>query len=204
MTTSRDLMITALDVAPGRPVEQGDLSLALAGAEVIDLLAAEAVRLDDDRIVPGYRPTHTDPLLARAAASLIRESPYESVDDWLWRRGRGLSAAYLAALETDGLVTRQPRRGMRFRAGNVVLADSPDRRAAADRWASDEPVLAFLGAVLGLRGAGGSGDTTSPSVDDDGVDTVLAAVHEALLQLEALRQRRAIEQAAFDNIWRGD
>ncbi|MFE7297195.1 GOLPH3/VPS74 family protein [Streptomyces sp. NPDC057579] len=204
MTTSRDLMITALDAAPGRPVEQGDLSLALAGAEVIDLLAAEAVALDDDRIVPGYRPTTTDPLLDQAAASLVRETPYESVGDWLWRRGRGLSAAYLAALEADGLLSRQPRRGVPLRAGHIVLADSPDRRTAAHRWASDEPVLAFLGTVVGIRGTDAEGSVNSPSVDDDGVDTVLAAVHDALLQLEALRQRRAIEQAAFDNIWRGD
>ncbi|MFF2809644.1 GPP34 family phosphoprotein [Streptomyces sp. NPDC058000] len=204
MTTSRDLMITALDVAPDRPVEQGDLSLALAGAEVIDLLAAEAIALDDDRIVPGYRPTTADPLLDQAAASLVRETPYESVGDWLWRRGRGLSATYLATLEADGLLSRQPRRGVRFRAGHIVLADSPDRRAAAYRWASDEPVLAFLGTAVGIRGADGESPAHSPSVDDDGVDTVLAAVHDALMQLEALRQRRAIEQAAFDNIWRGD
>ncbi|MGG2464504.1 GOLPH3/VPS74 family protein [Streptomyces sp. RGM 3693] len=204
MTTSRDLMITALDVAPDRPVEQGDLSLALAGAEVIDLLAAEAIALDDDRIVPGYRPTTPDPLLDQAAASLVRETPYESVGDWLWRRGRGLSAAYLATLEADGVLSRQPRRGVHFRAGHIVLADSPDRRAAAHRWASDEPILAFLGTAVGIRGADGDGSAHSPSVDDDGVDTVLAAVHDALMQLEALRQRRAIEQAAFDNIWRGD
>jgi hypothetical protein len=42
------------------------------------------------------------------------------------------------------------------------------------------------------------------SVDGGDVDTVLACVHDALMNLEALRQRRAIEQAAFDNIWRGD
>ncbi|WP_457757775.1 GPP34 family phosphoprotein [Streptomyces mirabilis] len=49
MTTARDLLITAMDVDPDRPVGQGDLSLALAGAEVIDLLAADAVHLDGVR-----------------------------------------------------------------------------------------------------------------------------------------------------------
>ncbi|WP_338014188.1 hypothetical protein [Streptomyces sp. CB01580] len=43
-----------------------------------------------------------------------------------------------------------------------------------------------------------------PGVDDDVLDTVLAAVHEALTQLEAVRLRRSVEQAAFDNIWRGE
>ena len=117
MTTPRDLLIVAIDTAPGRPPEQGDLSLALAGAELIDLLVAQAVRLDDDHIVPGYRPTLADPLLDQAASSLVGRPPYESVDDWLWRRGRGLAAAYLTALEAEGLLTRQHRRWVPFRAG---------------------------------------------------------------------------------------
>ncbi|MCK7622326.1 GPP34 family phosphoprotein [Streptomyces sp. RS10V-4] len=204
MTTARDLMITAMDVAPGHAVEQGNLSLALAGAELTDLLAAGAIALDGDRIVPGYRPTTPDPLLDRAAASLVRTAPYESVDDWLWRRGDGLAAAYLAALEAEGLIGRPRHRGRPFRAGHPVLADSPDRRQAADRWAAEEPVLVSLGAALGLGGADRAGTADSPGVDDDAVDTVLAATHDALTRLAALRQRRAIEQAAFDNIWRGD
>ncbi|MFE2449883.1 GPP34 family phosphoprotein, partial [Streptomyces sp. NPDC059426] len=53
MTTPRDLLIVTLDVAPMRPLERGDLSLALAGAELIDLLDAEARGIEDDRIVPG-------------------------------------------------------------------------------------------------------------------------------------------------------
>src|SRR3954463_9304337 len=98
MTTPRDLLIVALDAAPGRPVEPGDLSLALAGAEVIDLLGARALTLGGDRIVPGHPSATGDRLLDEAASSPARQVPYESVDDWLWRRGRGLSAAYLAAL----------------------------------------------------------------------------------------------------------
>lgn len=39
---------------------------------------------------------------------------------------------------------------------------------------------------------------------DDTTATVLAAVNDALMELEAVRQRRAIEDAAFDNIWRGN
>ncbi|WP_392669099.1 GPP34 family phosphoprotein [Streptomyces sp. LN785] len=201
MTTPRDLLIAAMDMAPDRPVEQGDLSLALAGAEVIDLFGAEAVVLDGDRLVPGHRPALADRLLDEAAASLVAEAPYESVGDWLWRRGRGLSAVYRDALESEGQLTREGRHGMSFRAGRMVVADTPARREAADRWTSDEPVLAALAEAAGIRD-GQSGD--SPGVPDDAVETVLAAVHDAVMELEAVRQRRAIEDAAFDNIWRGE
>ncbi|MEV4973631.1 GOLPH3/VPS74 family protein [Streptomyces scopuliridis] len=210
MTTPRDLMITAMDVAPSPPAA-GDLSLALAGAELVDLLAAEAIRLDDDRIVPALRPALADRLLDQAATSLTREPPYESVADWLWRRGSGLASAYLASLEADGQLTRRRRRGLPFRTGRMVPADSPVRRRAADRWASHEPVLTALATAVGIPGRDG-GDTEdkgdkgpeeAPGTTDDATETVIVAVNEALLELEAVRQRRSIEQAAFDNVWRG-
>lgn len=200
MTTPRDLLMVALDVEPGHSVEPGDLSLVLAGAEVIDLLGTQAVTLDGDRIVPGHRPDLGDRLLGEAASSLIRQTPYESVDDWLWRRGRDLSSAYLAALEEDGLLTRQRRRWTLSGTGPVVPADSPARRQAVERWTAGEPVLAALAAALGI-GDQEAGD--APGVADDAVVTVLIAVHDAVRELEAIRQRRAIEKAAFDNIWRG-
>ncbi|HWM36346.1 MAG TPA: GPP34 family phosphoprotein [Streptomyces sp.] len=201
MTTPRDLMITALDVAPGRPVERGELSLALAGAELIDLLVAGTVTLDGDQIVPVHRTPVADRLLGQAAASLAREAPYESVDDWLWRRGRDLSSAYLDALEAEGQLTRQRGRWLPFRTGQLVLVDSLDRRLAEDRWAADEPVLLALATAVGIRDKGAGG---APRAADDAVETVLAAVGDASVELEAVRQRRAIEQDAFDNIWRGD
>ena len=55
MTTPRDLLMVAMDRESGRLPEQGDLSLALAGAELIDLLDVQAVRLDGERIVPVRR-----------------------------------------------------------------------------------------------------------------------------------------------------
>lgn len=209
MTTPRDLLIVAIDTAPGRPPEQGDLSLALAGAELIDLLVAQAVRLDDDHIVPGYRPTLADPLLEQAASSLVGRPPYESVDDWLWRRGRGLAAAYLTALEAEGLLTRQHRRWVPFRAGPPVPADSLARRQAVDRWTSGDPVLTTLATAAGITAPGAPGTPGTPGTEDqpglpdDDVTTVLAAVNDAVRELEAVRQRRAIEKAAFDNVWRG-
>ncbi|MGI5398279.1 GOLPH3/VPS74 family protein [Streptomyces sp. CA-135486] len=202
MTTPRDLLIVAIDMASSRPPERGDLSLALAGAELIELLDAQAVALEGDHIVPGYRPAMADRLLEEAASSLVRQAPYESVGDWLWRRGRGLSAAYLAVLEAEGQLTRGRRRRWGLsRTGETELADSPARRLAAERWTSGEPILAALAAAVGIDD---KRTGISASVADDAVATVLAAVHDAVRELEAERQRRAIEEAAFDNIWRGD
>ncbi|WP_406385683.1 GPP34 family phosphoprotein [Streptomyces sp. NBC_01618] len=201
MTTPRDLLIAAMDQPTRRPVERGDLSLALAGGELIDLLSAQAIRLDGDQIVPSHPPAMPDRLLDEAAASLVREAPYDSLDDYLWRRGRGLATAYLDALEADGQLTRQRlTHWTPSRSSPTVLVDSPARREAADRWTSDEPVLAALAAAVGIRDKP-TGD--SPGVDDDAVATVLAAVDDALRDLEFQRQRRALDEAAFDNIWRG-
>ncbi|MFI8996168.1 GPP34 family phosphoprotein [Streptomyces sp. NPDC053542] len=215
MSTARDLVIIALDVPSSRPLQQGELSLALAGAELIDLLAAEAVGLngeDGEDIVPGYRPAIADGLLDDAASALVRQAPYESVEEWLWRRGRGLYSTYLGALEAEGQVARERGRWMLGRAGQVVPVDSPERRRAADRWASGEPVLAALASAVGIREGEneeeGEGEgEESPRVDGgaggEAVATVLAVVGDALRELEAVRQRRAIEDAAFDNVWRG-
>ncbi|TLS46583.1 GPP34 family phosphoprotein [Streptomyces montanus] len=200
MTTPRDLLITTMEVASDRPVEQGDLSLVLAGAELCDLIRAEALAVDGDRIVPGLPPPMGDRLLDSAASSLIREAPYESVEDWLWRRGRGLHATYLADLEAEGQVTRQRGRWLPLRTGRTALADSPARRHAAERWSSGDPVLAGLAAAVGV---GGEPTEDLPGLADDAVVTVLAAVNDAVMELEAVRQRRSIEDAAFDNIWRG-
>ncbi|ARF53849.1 GOLPH3/VPS74 family protein [Streptomyces gilvosporeus] len=208
MTTPRDLLIIALDTAASRRLERGDLSLALAGAELLDLLSAQAITLDGEHIVPGYRPTLDDHLLDEAAAALVRQAPYESVDDWLWRRGRGLAASYLTALEADGQLTRQ-REGRRpFRTTRTVLTDSPARRQAAYRWSSEEPVLTALAHAVGIHDAQAANSPEhtlehTPDPPDD-VATVLAALHEALSHLEFERQRRALHDAAFDNIWRGD
>jgi Golgi phosphoprotein 3 (GPP34) len=200
MTTPRDLMITAIDVAPSRPVEQGELSLALAGAELIDLLADGSVTLEDDRIVPGPRTATADRLLDQATETLDRDAPYEPVGNWLWRRGRGLAADYSAALEADGQLVRQRRAWMPFRTGELVAADSLDRRRAAERWASDDPVLTGLATSVGIRSEGAE---DPPSAGDDAVDTVLAAVDDASVELAAERQKRSIEKDAFDNVWRG-
>ena len=75
------------------------------------------------------------------------------------------------------------------------------RRQAAERWSSGDPVLAALAAAVGILDE----ETADlPSVSDDAVATVLAAVHDAVRELDGERQRRVIEDAAFDNIWRGE
>ncbi|WP_344053852.1 GOLPH3/VPS74 family protein [Streptomyces thermoalcalitolerans] len=199
MTTPRDLLLLSLDVPSERPVEQGDLSLALAGAELVDLLAAGAITLDGDRIVPVPRQSTGDRLLDQAGAALKEKPPYESVEDWLWRRGEGLAVAYIDAMEADGRLTGRRRRWMPARGGRTTPVDSPERRGAAERWAAHEPVITGLAAALGIEAEPGE-ELTAP--DDDALVTVVAAVNDAVTELEAVRQRRRIENAAFDNIWR--
>ncbi|MEU0026524.1 GPP34 family phosphoprotein [Streptomyces sp. NPDC006335] len=196
MTTARDLAIVALDVTADEPVEQGDLSLALAGAEVFDLLDARALVLDGDRILPQAQSPTGDRLLDDAAETLVRQEPYESVEDWLWRRGRGLSAAYVDDLERTGLASRRRGRRIPLRTGRTELVDSAARQQAEERWAAGEPVLAALAAAAGI------GEEPAGELADE-TAAVLAAVGDAVMELEAVRQRKAIENAAFDNVWRG-
>ncbi|MFD9002458.1 GPP34 family phosphoprotein [Streptomyces sp. NPDC059582] len=201
MTTATDLMIVTMDVRSARPAEPGDLSLALAGAEAIDLIGAEVLTLRGDHLLPGLQPALGDGLLDEAASSLVRQEPYESIEDWLWRRGRGLSRAYLAALEKDGGITTRRRGWNPLRTTEPALVDSPARSHAADRWHAGDPVLAALAAAVGI--------TDQPAADSldavsDPVVTVLAAVNDAVMELEAVRQRQAVENAAFDNVWRGE
>ncbi|PVC84773.1 GPP34 family phosphoprotein [Streptomyces sp. CS090A] len=214
MTTAKDLFIIAMDPRPERSVGQGDLSLALAGAELIDLIDAGAVTVDEDRIVPDEASAPQDGLLGEASALLTRESPHERIEDWLWRRGRDLAAAYQAALEEDGELTRKRSGRLSFGSERVEPVDTPARRAAAERWEEREPVLAALASAIGVEdGASGVEDGASgveggasdeePGLDDEAVTVVVTAVHDAVMELEAVRQRRTIENSAFANLWRG-
>ncbi|MEV6569080.1 GPP34 family phosphoprotein [Streptomyces kronopolitis] len=203
MTTPRDLLMVAMDAAPVRAVERGDLALALAAAEAVDLLAARAIALDGERIVPGYRPALTDRLLDEAASSVAQQMPYEPVGEWLWRRGRGLSEEYLTALEADGQLTRRRhRRWLLLRTDEVVLVDTPARRDAAHRRDSGEPVLAALATAVGI---GEERPDEAPDVTDDDVTTVITALEDAIQELAAERQRRdrRRDDAAVDNVRRG-
>ncbi|MFJ9041583.1 GPP34 family phosphoprotein [Streptomyces sp. NPDC102406] len=198
MNTARDLAIVALSAPQDHPVEQGDLSLALAGAELLDLVAARVVAVDeDDRLVPGASSPTGDRLLDEAAALLVGQEPYESVEEWLWRRGRGLSSAYVDELERTGSAARARGR----RSERRVPLDSPASREAAQRQASGEPVLAALASAAGIGEQEQPGDEGT-EFTDDAVTAVLAAVGGAVMELEAVRQQRAVENAAFDNIWR--
>ncbi|GGJ58708.1 GOLPH3/VPS74 family protein [Streptomyces brasiliensis] len=199
MSTARDLALVALGLPPDRAVEQGDLSLALAGAEAVDLLESGALSLDGDHMVPGPLVATGDRLLDQAAASLVRREPYETVEDWLWRHGRGLAAAYADDLERAGLVAHPPGHGFRLRFARTVPADSQERRGAEERRLSGEPVLAALTAAAGI---GEDPSDAGENLTGDAVTTVVAAVGDVVTQLEAVRLRLEIENAAFDNIWR--
>lgn len=198
MTTAKDLCIIATD--PEQSVGQGDLSLALAGAELVDLVGAGAVAVEGDRIVPSGPPTLDDRLIGEAAAGLVRQAPYEQIEDWLWRRGRDLSAAYQAALAEDGELTRKRSGRFPFGSERMEPADTSARRRAVDRWQEQEPVLVALASVVGIDG---ERSDEEPGFDDESVTTVVAVVQDAVMELEAVRQRRSIEKAAFANIWRG-
>ncbi|MFJ3672508.1 GPP34 family phosphoprotein [Streptomyces sp. NPDC090106] len=204
MTTARDLTLIALGLPAGHSVEQGDLSLALAGAEAVDLLDHGALTLDGDRLVPGPPVETGDALLDQAAAALSPQEPYETVDAWLWRRGSELAAAYADDLKRAGLLTHRTGHGLHlpFSAATQTgsPADSPARRAAEERRTSGEPVLT---ALLVAAGVGDAPSDIPDSPLEDAVTTVLAAVGDAVTQLEAVRLRQGIEDAAFDNVWRG-
>ncbi|SEN04202.1 GOLPH3/VPS74 family protein [Actinacidiphila rubida] len=202
MTTPRDLLIVAMDMPSGRTIERGDLSLALAGAEAVDLLAAGAIRLADERMVPGRACALGDALLDAAAASVAESPPDEPVGEWLWRRGRGLAGAYLDAMEAAGLLTREARRRWLVRSTSLLLVDSAARSRARHRNAADEPVLAGLAATIGLTPPHRDG---VPPITDSAAAAVLAAVTEAVTELseERLRRDRRLADAAADNVRRG-
>ncbi|MFI2410337.1 GPP34 family phosphoprotein [Streptomyces sp. NPDC018947] len=199
MTTPMDLLIVILETASDRPVEEGDLSLALAGAELVDLVDAGAVTLDGDRIVPGTQRAMDDRLLDLAQSSLRRETPYESVEDWLWRRGSGLSKAYRARLEPEEQPARQRHGWFRRRSGRTAPTGSPAVRRTPERWTSREPALTGLAAAVGIHEEPAG---AFEGFDADALVTVLAAVNDAVTELAGVRQQRQIEEAAFDNIWR--
>lgn len=205
MTTPRDLMIVALDMPSSRPVERGDLALALAGAELADLLAARSADVDAaGLIVPGDHSALPDPLLAQAQDALVRRPPYEPVGEWLWRRGRGLADAYADAMESEGLLSRvRERHWVVFSTTRVTPADSAARRRAAHRWNADEPVLAALATAIGVADRQ-SGDP-APAVTDPALTAVLDAVTDAVAELTAERRRRArrLDEATADNVRRG-
>lgn len=201
MTTAKDLFIIAMDPEPDHAVGQGDLSLALAGAELLDLIGAGVITVDGDLIVPGGSPAPDDRLLGEAAARITGQPPYERIEDWLWRRGRDLAAAYQDALEEDGELTQKRSGRLSFGPRRVELVDTPGHRRAVARREEGEPVLAALASAVGIDD-GPSGDD-EPRLDDGTVTTVVATVHEAVMELEAVRQRRTIENTAFANVWRG-
>ncbi|PSM42930.1 GPP34 family phosphoprotein [Streptomyces dioscori] len=200
MTTARDLAIVALGATPEGPLEQGDLALALAGAEAVDLLAHGALALDGDRMVPRPGLVTDDRLLNRAAGSIVSHEPYETIEQWLWRRGSNLAAAYAEDLQRTGLIDRSRSRWRRPRFVRTAPDGPLERPCAEERTQSQEAVLTVLLDQLGLVDGHQAVDE---DLFEDDVARVLAAVGDAVTQLEAARLKQDVERAAFDNMWRG-
>ncbi|ANJ11993.1 MULTISPECIES: GPP34 family phosphoprotein [Streptomyces] len=197
MATAHDLSALATSPDAEAGLEEGDLSLALAGAELLDLVDVQAALLVGDRILPVVSPRHVDTMLAEAASAIVQNSPYETVEGWLWRRGRDLAARYRSAREVtaSGEAARTYRHPFR-RAHPVV--DPTALSHATERITSGDPILVGLAAAVGLA--------EPPAREAEGLSddeaTILTAVHEAVTELAAERRRRSVEQAAYDNIWR--
>ncbi|MFF9044848.1 GPP34 family phosphoprotein [Streptomyces parvulus] len=179
MATAQRLSALAV-VLGGEPrIEEGDLSLALAAAELIDLIQARAVLLHGDRLLPAGLVGTGSPLLVEAASELVRDIPYETVVGWLWRRGSGLAGRYRGALEDARHLHRQAAEAVRD-------------------W--NDPVLAHLAAAAGMRPA--PTDDTSADLDPDQI-AILGETHQAVTRLAAERQRRSIERGPSEGILRG-
>ncbi|MFE0358897.1 GPP34 family phosphoprotein [Streptomyces nigra] len=199
MTTA--LGLSALAASPGidAPPEPGDLSLSLAGAELVDLVDLQAVLLDDGRLLPAASPRIQDDLLLEAASTIVRDAPYETVEQWLWRRGRDLAARYRRALEAtvSGTPAHSSRRSFRRSRPLPVVPPAVDR--ALGRMTDGRPVVVALAAAARIVEAA---DETLGELDPDEA-AVVGAVHQAVTRLAAERQRRSIERVGFDDIARG-
>ncbi|WP_406387495.1 GPP34 family phosphoprotein [Streptomyces sp. NBC_00887] len=198
MTTPQNLLMITMDETSTRRVDPADLSVALAGAELIDLLEAKAIGLDNGYLVPGRQAVPDDHCLQQAMESLHLTEPYQLVSDWLGNREDMLVERYTAALETEDLATRRRPRGHPLRSREVVLVDSPAHRQALERWASAEPVLVALAASVGIRT---EQPHRSAAETDEAVAAVLSAVEEALAGLAAEREESIITQAKLDGLW---
>ncbi|MFF0305670.1 GPP34 family phosphoprotein [Streptomyces sp. NPDC004562] len=199
MTTAQGLAVLAATEGTGPRLEPGDLSLALAGAELVDLVGLRAVLLHAGRVLPAASPRIKDAVLFEAASGIVREPPYETVEQWLWRRGRDLAARYWRALQAataDGAPAGSSRHP--FRRPRPLTA-APAGGRGIDRRRDGPPVLAALAAAARIAEAT---DETLAELDPDEA-AVVGAVHQAITQLAAERHRRSLGGAGFGTVPRG-
>src|SRR4051812_48902323 len=114
---AEELLLIALDDDSGANHAQVTLDAGLAGAVLLDLVAARAVRVEGDKIdaEPGQRPSH--PLLSDALDAIAADSNPRTVEHWVNALPRRLKP--FKRRVADGLVDRG------------VL--SPERRSASSR-----------------------------------------------------------------------
>ncbi len=148
MTTPRDLLMIAMDVRPAGPSSRATCRWP----------SREPNWSTSSRPRPSrWRTTASCPARSGPWAT-VWTGPWRrwsgrdrrSVDDWLWRRGRGLcTRAYRADLEAEGRLARPRHRWIPFGGGRTEAADWPDRSHADERWTSGEPILTVLAAAVG-------------------------------------------------------
>jgi hypothetical protein len=202
LAADRIVPVSAVPVTRAPDGAPGPAAAQKAALEAAQEAAPEADGAPPVEAAQATPPVLADPLLAQAAAALMGEPPHETVEDWLWRRGRGLPTRYLDVFEAEGQLARERRRrwGV-FGSSRMVLVDSAGRRRAAHRWSADEPVLVALAAAVGT----GVLPAEGPARFGGGVDTVLAVLHQAVAELaeERLRRARRRDEARVTTLRRG-
>lgn len=168
-TLGEDIILLAL--APnGRLIVWDRLKFALAGSELVRLVASGRIELVDGRIlvVPSRETEPDDPMLANALDSLRRASS-PRVAAWVGGRGQGVVDAYLKSLDAAGVIRTERRRmlGLTLATRWYVLDAERQSQARArldevargarigeDGEALCSPEQATLGGLVGAIGLG--------------------------------------------------
>src|SRR4051794_20488345 len=115
---AEELLLIALDDDSGANHAQVTLDAGLAGAVLLDLVAARAVRVEGDKIdaEPGQRPSH--PLLSDALDAIAADSNPRTVEHWVTALPRRLSRSSGASRTGSSTAAFSRRSGARRSASS--------------------------------------------------------------------------------------
>jgi golgi phosphoprotein 3 len=134
---SEELLLLALDDDTGANRAQWSLDAALAGAVLLDLIGAGALREEDGDLVAdaGHAPVH--PVLADALAAIAADDRPRSAKHWvskLPRRVKPLKGRVAERLVDRGILSGEDRRTLGlFRTTRYVEADPSAERDLRER-----------------------------------------------------------------------